>query len=587
MNLSEELYRKFIGGSGLGAYLLLKYTDANFDAFSPENPLIFITGPLTGTITPSSGRHSVVSRSPLTSFYGESSSGGYWGTYLKKAGYDGIVVTGKSDKPVYLYVNEETVDILDASELWGLNFYDTQKELKNVHGSKVKVSAIGRAGEKRVRFAAIMNDHGRAAGRLGMGAVMGSKNLKAIVVYGEKNIEVFSEEFYDFAKEKSIEVRESTGAQFFRQYGTAFYVDYGYGMGDVPAKYYTEGEFPAESVSGITLVEEFDVSPIACYACPIACGRLVRLQSKNVDGPEYESIVMLGVQSMVFDLKKIIEANDLCNDYGLDTISTGAVIALAHFMFEKGVLSEKDVGFKLEWGDSENIVNLVKMIGEREGFGDILAEGSNRVAEKYGFDLEYVATVKGLDIPAHDPRASFGQALSYATSNNGADHNRADYFLVDMGAFEDEEAGITQSDRFTLVGKVESVINHQNFRELYNALSICIFTNLTLSELTSLTKLATGWETSAKELMQIGERLYNLKRGINNLYGVTREHDKLPKIVLEPYKNGNIAGITPANELSEALNKYYEIRGWDKETGKPTKEKLQELGLNELISKLY
>ncbi len=587
MDLSENLFEKFIGGSGLAAWLFFKLSGFKSESYDPENPLIFMTGPLTGTMTPSSGRHAVISRSPLSGFLGESTTGGFWGSYLKRAGYDGVIVVGRAEEPVYIYIDEENVEIDDAGDLWGLNFYETKRELEKRYGKRVKVSAIGRAGEKLVRFASIMNDHGRAAGRMGMGAVMGSKNLKAIVVYGEKQINVANEEFHDYIRGKLDEMRDAAGVQFFKQFGTAFYVDYGYSLGDVPAKYYSEGEFPAEQISGMTLSEMFHVIGVPCYACMISCGRLVKLEDgRKIDGPEYETIIMLGAQNMVFNLKSIVEANHLCNDYGLDTISTGAVISFAHKLYEEGVLKEKDVGFELRWGDEENLIELVKLIGEREGIGDLLAEGSYRVAKKLGYDLEMVAVVKGVEIPAHDPRASYGQALSYATGNNGADHNRADYYLVDVGGFEDPDLGLKQTDRFTLEDKVVQVIKMQNLREVYNSLSICIFPNLTIRELSEMLNLATGWKTTPSSLDNVGARIFNLKRSLNVMMGVSRQHDKLPRIVLEPYKNGNIAGLTPKDQLPKALDEYYKMRGWDLETGKPTPETLKSLELTEVINKL-
>ena len=584
--LNESLYRRFIGGASLASYLYANYFNPQSDAFSPDNPLIFMTGPLTGTLTPSSGRHAVVSRSPLTSLLGEATTGGHWGTFLKKAGYDGIVILGKADEPVYIYIDENEISIVKAGGIWGKNYYETLKLLKERHGKKVKVSSIGKAGEKLVKISGIINDHGRAAGRTGLGAVMGSKKLKAIVVYGEKEIEVHDDKFYDYNREKLKEMRESTGVEMFRNYGTSFYVDLGYSLGDLPAKYYREGEFPAEKISGITLAEKFNVKPIACYACPIACGRVVRTDDNVIDGPEYETLVMLGAQNMVFDLDPILIANHLCNDYGLDTISTGAVISFAHFLYEKGYLKEENIGFPLKWGEGENLIKLVEAIGEREGIGNLLAEGVAEMARKLGVEVDLVATVKGLEIPAHDPRASFGQALTYATTNRGADHLRGDFYLVDIGAFEDREFGIVSGDRFEILSRVEHVIRMQNFREIFNSLAICIFTNFTAREVTDYLNLATGWDIDINELNLIGERTFNLKRLINNVHGARREDDKLPKIVLEPYQNGNIAGMTPKDVMDEAIEKYYQLRRWDSETGFPLRENLVKLGLNDVINTL-
>ncbi|MHA1722624.1 MAG: aldehyde ferredoxin oxidoreductase C-terminal domain-containing protein, partial [Candidatus Baldrarchaeia archaeon] len=343
--------------------------------------------------------------------------------------------------------------------------------------------------------------------------------------------------------------------------------------------------FDPSTLSGIKLNEVYTVSPKACYACPIGCGRKVKRNDMKINGPEYETLASLGALNLIQDIDAVVVANHLCNDLGLDTISTGVTIAFLNYLVEKGIVKKDQVN--TSWGDGNALKELVKMIAYRKGFGNILAEGVKKIAEKLNVDSSLAAHVKGLEIPMHDPRAFFSIALSYSTSPRGACHLRADTYLVDLGTFEDPDFHITGSNGATLLGKAKMVIGMQNLREIFNSAILCIFPGFKSSQVAKLISLATGWNVTVKDLYIIGERIFNLKRAFNNLCGVSRKDDYLPKIVLEPYQAGPIQGLTPRDQFEQALKEYYDIREWDWETGKPKKEKLKELGLEKISKKLW
>ncbi|UNQ73477.1 aldehyde ferredoxin oxidoreductase family protein [Infirmifilum sp. NZ] len=575
----ENLLRSFLGGASLSAALYVKARPSLPPPLSPENPLIFMTGPLTATRAPTSNRYSVSSRSPLTGLWGEATSGGAFGAKMKLAGFDGIVVTGVSETPVYIFLSDGRAEIREAKELWGLGTYATQRLIKQELGSSASVACIGPAGENLVKISAIINDAGRAAARTGLGAVMGSKKLKAIAAIGDGVIGAATEEFESYARELWSKIATSLSAQAMRELGTASYFDIGYDFGDIPGKYFTSLEFDPSQLSGSRLREVFKVEPLACYMCPIGCGRRVRVEGGIVDGPEYETLASLGSLNLVADIKAVVEANHLCNDLGLDTISTGVTIAFLNYSSERGYVS----GMKPRWGDGEALKSMIVDIAYRRGLGDTLAEGVRVAAKRLGVPEEIAAHVKGLEIPMHDPRAFYSVALSYATGPRGACHLRADSYLADMGAFEDPELGIGPGEFHTLEGKASVVIAMQNLREVFNSALLCIFTGLKSSELARLLSLATGWDIDSKAVFILGDRSFTLKRVINNALGVTRRDDRLPEIVLQPYSSGPIAGKTPKQELDHALDEYYALRGWDAE-GRPTDEKILSLGLSEYKS---
>jgi len=590
--LNMNFAKMFLGGSGLACRIIYDMINKDTNPLGPENPLIFMTGPLTGTPAPSCGRYVVCAKSPLTGIWGESNSGGKFGPMLKFSGFDGIIITGRSEKPVYLSIIDGNVELKSAEYLVGKTTFDTQRIIAEEIGEKrVSVACIGPAGENLVKYAAIMNDGGRAAGRTGMGAVMGSKNLKAVAVFGSEKIPlVDGEKFREVAKEAHTFVKESFNAEMFRQLGTGGYVDMAQELGDMPNKYFTLGIFEdASKISGSTMAETILVRNSACYGCPIGCGRIVKIEEgkyrlPETDGPEYETLCAFGSLILNDNLEGLAYANYLCNIYGIDTISCGSTIAFATYLYERGKITENDTGgIKLKWGDIDTVIQLIEMIAYGKGFGNVLAQGVRKLGEKYGV-MDYATEVKGLEIPFHDPRAFFGMAICYATSPRGACHLNGDVYMVDLGQ-EVPELGIVSGDRFEEENKVEVAIKSQNWRTVYNSMIMCQFCNLPAEIIAKLLTYSTGQEYTIKDLDLLGERIFNLKRILNNKLGVSRKDDYLPKIVLTPLNEGGTEGRVP--NIDKMLQRYYEVRNWDHKTGKPKKEKLEQLGLQEFINGIW
>ncbi len=594
-DLSEERAKNFLGGSGLAASFLFDSLSKDLDPLEPDNPLIFMTGPFTGARVPSAGRHAVCAKSPLTGIWGESTSGGFFGTFLKMAGYDGVIITGKAENPVYLSILEGEVSIEDASDYWGKGFYETQEELKKeVRSKRAKVSAIGRAGENLVKYASIMNDHGRAAGRTGMGAVMGSKNLKAIVVDGNETIEIAQPDKLKGRTEEATDIpvtdtTASSNLELFKKQGTMGYLDLGMTLGDTTSKLFQSGIFPTDDIDAVAWREKYHVTSTTCFGCPIGCGKKTEFEERGVqevDGPEYETTAAFGPLNMNFDLETIIYANHLCNDYGLDTISAGVSIAFASKLYEEGEIEKEQTDIDLEWGDQEAIIDVVEKIAEREGIGDILAEGVKRVAEEFGIPQDRAPHVKGMEVPMHDPRAFTGQAVSYATSPRGACHLKGDYYQIDIG-LNVPEAGVKSGNRFESSEEKGAIAARwQNIRELHDSLLLCKFSPIiSNSDISKILNAITGWNFDSKEMIKTGERIFNIKRSINWRMGITGQDDKLPDIVTESLSDGATAGRSP--DLDALLSGYYNERGWDPETGKPSKEKLEELNLPKAAEELH
>ncbi len=583
--LDEEAARAFVGGSGLAARIVYDMVDGNTDPLGPDNPLVFMTGPLVGTAMPSAGRCSVCSLSPLTGIWGESNTGGFFGPELRFAGYDGIVVTGQSEQPVWLSIVDGQAQLCDASDLWGSDSYATQERVREAMGEpKARVACIGQAGENQIKMAAVMNDHGRAAGRTGMGAVMGSKKLKAIGVRGKARVPLAEpDEFKGTVRQIIAALDEDMSVMSFRLAGTACYVDMALMYGDMPIRYYQQGEWEnASNLSGVLMVDQYQNRSVACYRCPIACGRETRAPSygvDKVDGPEYETLGALGSLAMVDDLEAVIYAGHLCNVYGLDTISTGCTIALACEMSERGILGLDDTGgLEIHYGDVEMIHKLIELIARREGFGDVLAEGSATLAERFGVP-ELAVTVNRLELPMHDPRAFVGMAATYALSPRGACHMEGDMYGVDMGQGPAIELGIPPGDRFEMtVEKGAIVARHQAWRNLYNALTLCQFQNPGVERLLAALNAATGWGLKLDDLTTLGKRIVTLKRVLNFRRGLTRADDRLPELLLQPLEEGGTEGTVPDMEvlLSGAYSEY----GWDLETGMPTPRTLEGLSLD-------
>ncbi|MGD8462869.1 MAG: aldehyde ferredoxin oxidoreductase family protein [Anaerolineae bacterium] len=590
--LDLALAHDFVGGAGYAARYLYDELGPDTDPLGPENTLMFMTGPLVGTRAPSCGRHEVCAISPLTGIWGESNSGGFWGAELKFAGYDGIVIRGRAEKPVWLsIVNGQPPALHDAAELWGLETYQTQDRLRDeLEDAKVRVASIGPAGENLVLYAAIMNDHGRAAGRTGMGAVMGSKNLKAIAVRGKQRVPLAeAPAFRQTAKQAIRIVKDDVTSQVYQQMGTASFVDMSIMWGNMPNRYWTQARFDeATNLSGISMMETILTRPVPCYGCLVACGREVTLKDtpygvEVVDGPEYETVVMLGSMLLVDDLPAVAYAGHLCNCLGMDTISAGSSIALAYLLYERGFITTADTGgMRLDWGDIETAHTLLEMIAGREGFGDVLAEGCKRIAAHYGAE-DLAVHVNGLELAGHDPRALSGMAMTYATSPRGACHLQGDMYVVDMGLTM-AEVGIFPGGRFKTRGKSKIVARAQDWRTLYNSAIMCMFVNPTAPVLVRLLSEATGWSSDIVWWQRTGERIFALKRAFNNRLGVQRGNDRLPERLLIPMSNGS-RGRTP--RVDKLLQEYYAARDWDWRTGRPSREKLVSLGLKEIADDLW
>jgi aldehyde:ferredoxin oxidoreductase len=595
--IDDATLKKYIGGSCLAAKIYLDKYAIDLDPLAPENPFMIMTGPMVGSGFPGTSRFSISAKSPQTGIWGESACGGTFSPDLKRAGYDGIVIDGKAKSPVYLAITDDSVQILDASHLWGKDIYEATDLLKEKDKS-FKVLAIGQAGENLVKIAAVGNDKGHFSGRTGLGAVMGSKNLKAIIVKGSKKLsKADDEKFKLFQKEAMQEVKDSALADGIHQMGSDANMDLGMISGDVPVKNWTVGEdfMLSSSLSGPTMKEKYLTKAHACSNCPVACKRVVKVddgpfKTEEGPGPEYETCGTFGTMMMNPDLAAVIKANELCNKYGMDTISCGSAIALAMELYEKGILTKNDLdGLDLTWGNMDAVMPLIKKIAYREGFGNVLAEGSLKAAQKIGKGAEeLVVQVKGLEAPMHDPRGFHGMGLAYMMSNRGACHLQHAVLATEQGMaswpqlfdMKDDYVGTTS------IGKAALVYNSENYGILGNSLAICHYLIDILKPETILGAFnaITGWNLSSQDLLKAGMRDWTLKRGFNNLLGITAKDDKLPKKLLTALEEGGGAGSVPDVEL--LLKEYYILRGLDVR-GYPKQEKLVELGLDELKNRLY
>lgn len=584
--IPKKWEKDFIGGASLGARILYDSLTKELNPLAPESPLLFINGPLSGTNGPTTGRFVICGKSPATQLWAESNIGGFWGPELRKAGYDGLWITGKASSQVYVWIQDGRFEVRDAAGVWGQDLYQTQETIKTEIGIKnVRVACIGVAGENQVLYASIGCDHGRMAGRTGLGAVMGAKNLKAIAVQGTQKFEV-TKEYIAKRSESNRLLRQDNESHVMNEVGTAGAANYSEYLGSMPAKYYQQGYFEnVDNISGSRMAETILVGKSACQGCVIACGRVVNLgDGAKRKGPEYETIVGFGPNLLIDDLHQVTQLGELCDIYGMDTISTANTIGLAFQLFEKGKITLQDTGgLILEWGNFLSVRQLIHMIANRQGIGDILAKGSRQFGKAFDSEDEAVQ-VNGLEVAYHDPRGVSGMALSYATSPRGACHNQSDYFFVDWGHTH-EQLGINFYERQVQVEKAANVAKHQNWRTHFNSVVICIFANVSPEMQVDLlnAQLDLNWTTD--DLMKSGERAWNLKRAINNRLGLTRANDKLPKAFLEPYAQGGSAGFVP--DIQAMLFAYYQARGWDWETGKPNKKKLIELGLEEVVKDLW
>ncbi len=586
--LDEAFCRKYIGGATMAAALIYDRVRPGMDPLSPQSPLVMSTGPLTGSAVPMVSRYAVCGISPLTGFWGEATSGGVFPFRLKGAGWDGILITGKASGPVYLHLRDGKAEIRDASGHWGKDSRETQAAIKAELGDgQASVACIGPAGEKLIRYSCVMNDQGRAAGRCGMGALMGSKNLKAVAASGDRRPpSAHAATVAELARQAVEQINGHLVSVAFREYGTLMYMDMGMTLGDAPAKYFTRSVFPVGKVTGQALRQRYSVANYACRGCPIGCGRELKgfRPGLDVDGPEYETVAAFGPLCMNTDLDSIVEANHLCNVQGMDTISAGVSVAYAFHLYEKKVLSRKRVGFPLKWGDGRAVLRLLGMIANQEGIGALLAKGTLAMARELGQDEGEAAQVKGLEMPMHDGRAFHGLAVSYATGPRGACHLKGDYYNIDLGNMILEYM-ILPGDRMVSAGKGEPAAKFQSVKDLFDALTLCKFAPLTVPQICDVLNALTGWSFAPPELLAAGDRSVNLKRAIGVKFGLGRGHDTLPEICLRPLEEGSTAGMRP--DMDAMLREYYRYRGWDWETGWPTREKLLDLGLDRVAGQMY
>lgn len=559
VEIPEKDYRDYLGGSGLACKWLFDHKGWEVDPLSPDNPLMIMMGPLSGLNLAGSSRLEFCARSPLTGIWGEASMGGHFAPQLKGTGYDGIIVTGASDKPVYLYVTDSAVEIRDASHLWGKDTFETAELLeKEVGDKRAQVVSIGQGGENLVRYAGIMNDKGSTAGRTGMGAVMGSKKLKAVVARGKKKPPIADEEKFKQLREHLREaLKFSLVAEGLGAFGSNVHMEYGMAIGDVPTKNWTKAYWASgpEKLGGSTVSETRLTKSHSCYACPIGCKRIVEVKSgpfamEEGPGPEYEAAVAMGTDIMVDDLDANLKANELCDRYGIDVISTGSTIAWAIEAYEKGILTDKETGgMKLGWGNPKMLVELVEKIAKREGVGDILAEGTRAASEKYG-GSEFAIHVKGMECPMHDPRALWGMALTYATSIRGACHCADANLYTEMGLFTHKEQGIGRALPFRTKNKAAQTVGSQVLSILSNSLVMCEYVDTAsfskIQDTTNMVNAVTGLGYNLQSMIDTAHRIWYIKRSFANLCGATREDDQVPRRILEPHAEGPTSSLTQA-----------------------------------------
>ena len=577
--LDPKLARAYIGGRGVGTKILYDEIDPKVDPLRPNNKLIMATGPLTGTNASTGGRYMVITKSPLTGAVACSNSGGYIGAEIKFCGYDFLIFEGRAKSPVYLWLNNDKVELRPADKVWGKTTNETEDRLKAETQEEAHVSSIGPAGEKLALTACVMNDKHRAAGRSGVGAVMGSKNLKAVVAKGYQSVKVARpKEFMAacLAVVKKLKDSPVTGGGL-PKYGTPILVNVINAHGFLPTRNFQQGQFEgADKVSGETIADTILIKNKGCFACTIACARVSEVKEGKYkgagEGPEYESDWALGIATGVSDLGAITKANYLCNELGMDTIEAGVSVATAMELFEKGHIPQSDIGRPLRFGDGNALVWLIEEMGYRRGFGELVAQGGYRVAEKYGHP-ELFMGVKKQAFPAYDGRGAQGMALGYATANRGACHLRG--YTISVEVF-----GIPKKmDPFATEGKAEVSKLFQDVTAFVDSTGICLFTTFGIGaeDIHPMLEHATGGGYTLDECLKIGERVWNLERLFNLKAGISGKDDTLPpRILHEGIPEGPAKGMV--GKLPEMLPQYYKLRGWDP-AGVPSKTKLRELAL--------
>ncbi|MGD1997184.1 MAG: aldehyde ferredoxin oxidoreductase family protein [Anaerolineae bacterium] len=580
--LDPQLVANYIGGRGLGTRILYDYLAQGTDPLASDNLLIFATGPLNGTDAPLSGRYEIVTRSPLTGTVLSSNSGGRFALDLKQTGYDMVVIEGAANAPCYLWIEEGDIEFREADHVWGLNTHQTTEQLRNETHRRAGVACIGPAGERGVLFASVMNDRDRAAGRGGAGCVMGAKRLKAIVAHGSQRTSPADPEGFEAARQEALTAvgEAPVTKNSLKEFGTAVLIHLINEYGGLPTHNFREGYFPdADSVSGETLKETIFEHPVACAKCVVACGRATRTAQRSGEGPEYETIWALGPMCGIHDLEAIADANYTCNELGLDTISAGSTIACAMELWEWGAFDEAvrtqirtDLGTDLTFGNPEAMLRCVELIGRKERIGALLAEGSARLAARFG-NPGFSMSVKGLELPAYDPRAFQAMGLALATSSRGGCHLRA--YMIGP-----EAMGTPGTvDRFSPASKAALVKLYQDLSAVVDSVGMCIFSTFALNpdHYARLLETATGIERATEEILMVGERIWNLERLFNAREGFTRADDTLPARLLQARLPGGHSKSQPV-DLEPMLEEYYQLRGWDEE-GQPASETLTRLGL--------
>ncbi len=573
LEIDYSISTHFLGGSGYAIRLLYEHLDPSVNPLDPDNILLFMTGPLTGTLAPCTGRHVVCGKSPLTNLWGESHVGGHFGAFLKFSGFDGILIRGRAENPVTLHIDNGNVSLLSAVDLWGKMTGSTQKSLKKNLG-RVQVCCIGPAGENQVKFASIVTNE-RVSARCGLGAVMGSKNLKAIAVGGNAKVPIHTpDEFRKLAQTSRKTLGEAMS--MLSDQGTAMYVDIAMMFNDMPIKYFQEIEFDDADLINAVSMKEILTGRSACYSCPIGCGRRVTVpeyELNDIGGPEFQTIASFGSNMLISDLRKIALMNNLCNQYGMDTISCGSTIAFATHLCDIG---KADYGFT--WNDPDGVIDTIHTIAKREGVGDLLAEGSVSVAKKHSAE-DIVLHVRGMEIPNHDPRAFSGMATVYTVAARGASHMEGDMYSIDMGQ-EFRQLGINAGDRLENDSKGKTAARAQDFRAFFDSVIMCHFAIVPPETIIELLNLATGVSYQLEDILKIGARAVTMKRLFNLKCGLKTDDEKLPKQFLKPHPESATDDFVP--DVDSQLDEYYEYRKWNRKTGRPSDTALKKLGLTNL-----
>jgi len=597
--LPLELAKDFIGGAGFGIKYLFDEVKGGTDPLGPDNKLIFAPGPFSGTSVPCASRMSVTAKSPLTGAVGMGLTGGYFPVELKFAGYDVVIIEGKAEEPVYIWIKDGEVKFRKAQKLWGMKTSDTQQVIKNeLHDQNIRIACIGPAGENQIKIASIINEW-RAVGRKGLGAVMGSKNLKAIAVRGTGKVTLFDKEKLKAAKKTMTEAMKESHVLYpaFAKIGTPMVVDHTCEIGIFPTKNFTAtGEYNPVDKIGVDVQMTRNVGFEACYGCPVGCSQMKLAKTGSYagilsEGPEFETMYAYGGVTGVENIDAIIAADRLADEMGFDTLSSGVTIAFAMELFEKGILTKEDTdGLELNFGNHEAMIQVLKQMAYRDGIGGLLADGSKIAAEKIGKDSEkYAMHVKGLELPAYDVRGAKAHGLNYATSYTGADHCRGYAFQEIFGIPVPHEV-----DRFSAEGKGALTKWNQDIRTATtDAPTMCAFlldmalVGIAAQNTASLMEAVTGLSFTPEDILQVGERINNLAHAFNVREGLTRADDTLPeRLLTEPIKGGASKGhFISREELDQMLDEYYEARGWDK-NGTPSREKLNELGIGYVADKL-